>query len=76
MATDAQKAKKFQELAEKRVSKILKGLEGLTKLSATARYSYTPKQVEAMATAIQKAGEHCFNSFKTGGAKSAEGFKF
>lgn len=75
-ATEAQKAKKFQELAEKRMTKILRGIEGLSKLAVPARYSYTPKQVQTMGDALNEALKSCFAGFSGGGSAKGGGFKF
>jgi len=76
-ASDVEKSAKFKELAQKRVSRILKGVAGLAKLSATARYRYTPDQVEKMFSAIGDACKVCLASYQAGGQKGGgDGFKF
>jgi hypothetical protein len=75
-ATDAQKSAKFRELAEKRVTRIIRGIAGLSKLSATSRYAYSPQQVEKMLTAIADALEAASAAFKAGGSKGGGGFTF
>lgn len=73
--TDAQKAAKFRDLAEKRMNRILNGIAGLSKLSATSRYSYSPVQVEKMEKAFQGALNSCFAGFK-GARQGKSGFEF
>lgn len=73
--TDAAKEKKFRELAEKRMNRILNGIAGLSKLSAPSRYKYNPQQVEKMEKAFQNALNLCFAGFK-GARQGKSGFEF
>lgn len=73
--TDADKEKKFRELAELRMNKILNGIAGLSKLSAPSRYKYSPQQVAKMEQAFQAALNACFAGFK-GARQSKSGFEF
>jgi hypothetical protein len=61
--TEAQKAAKWVELAEKRAEKIVRGIESLGKLSAKSRYSYTPKQIEKLESIFEDALKECFSRY-------------
>jgi hypothetical protein len=75
--SDAEKAAKFRELASKRMTRILRGIAGLAKLSATARYKYSPQDVDKMANALSDACKVCLAAYQSGGLKGeGGGFKF
>lgn len=66
---DAEKSAKFKELAEKRVTRALKAISGVSKL-AGSRYKYTEGQIEKIEEAFKGALQHMHNAFagkKTGG---------
>jgi hypothetical protein len=74
--TDAQKAKAFADIAPKRMNKLLRAIEGLSKLAPKSRYSYTPKHIEKMEQATLNALKTAFSGFKGDGQSGGPGFKF
>jgi hypothetical protein len=56
MLPDDEQAKKFKELANKRVNDICKRLRNLGNLANPRIYHYTPEQIDAIFSAIEKQG--------------------
>lgn len=54
MSTDA-KSDKFKQLGTLRTQKVLKAIEGLSRLSNRSSYEYTEEQVDYIFNAINKA---------------------
>lgn len=72
--TPAQKAAKWKALATKRINRVLKGIESLSKLSAKSRYSYTSAQVKIMKDSFSDALNDCFARYE-GTVIQKEGIK-
>lgn len=61
--TDAQKGKKWTELAEKRFNRALSAIRGLTKLANTKRYAWTPNQIKTMKDAFEARLDGMFKAY-------------
>jgi hypothetical protein len=72
--TPAQKAAKFKELAEMRVTRALRAIDGISKLASKTKYAYTEKQVATIENAFKESLGACFAAFKAGNAPSGSGF--
>ena len=71
MAEAESKSDKFKRLATKRVTKALKTIELIGKLSSSA-YHYTEEEVEKIFSTLQQTVDNTkasFSSKKTGGKK-------
>ena len=66
---------RFVDLAEKRVSKILKDLKLIGNLSNRSNYEYTQDDVIKIMRAIKKAVDDCKGRFDQGGKEEDEVFK-
>ena len=73
--TEADKAKKFIEVGQKRVARMLKSVEALGGLANKRSYTYTPEQVKAIEEALGKAWESVRLTF-AGKKNLADTFKF
>lgn len=62
--TEAQKAAKWRDLAQKRFDRAINAIRGLTKLANTKRYSYTPKQVETMKNTFEARLDAMFAAYE------------
>lgn len=69
------KAKRFAELAESRVTKVLYDFDRLMNLSNRSNYTYTQEQVDEIFSAIDEALESVKASFRPREEKKLE-FKF
>ena len=64
----AKRIENFKKLASKRVSRVLQGIDGITKLANRRSYTYTPDQVTKILTALKSrfdAMEKAFSSVAT-----------
>ena len=68
------RSERFQDIAPKRVNKVLKAIESLSKCS-TRNYEYNDVQVTKMFKAIKAELRITEDKFKSNG-KSKGGFKF
>jgi len=57
------KAEKFVELAEKRTTKAINAVRGISKLSNKNNYIYTPEQIDKIAEALKGEVVAMFESF-------------
>ena len=70
------KAAKFTQLAQKRMTKALKAVSQLTNLSNRANYEYTEIQVQAMLDALDEALTGVQNAFAQKDKAAPGGFEF
>lgn len=64
----AKRIENFKKLASKRVSRVLQGIDGITKLANRRSYTYTSEQVTKILTALKSrfdAMEKAFSSVAT-----------
>ena len=74
MKTVKSRSERFNEIAPKRVDKVLKSIESLSKCS-TRNYEYTDVQVRKMFKAIKSELRIAEDKFKSSG-KPKSGFSF
>ena len=60
-----QKRKKFVDLANKRVNKLLNQISLIGNLSNTSNYEYTKDEVKQIMTALENAIQQCKERFNT-----------
>ncbi len=73
--TDAERAAKFKELAEMRMTRALRAIEGIGKLASKTKYRYSEQQIAKLENAFKESLSACFAGFKAGNAPTASGFK-
>ena len=66
---------RFVDLAEKRVSKVLKDIKLIGNLSNKSNYDYDQKDTRKIFAALRKAVDDCRSRFEQGGRKDDEIFK-
>ena len=72
--SDKKPEERFLEIAPKRVDRVIKSIQSLSKCS-TRHYKYSEKQVNKMFRAIKTELRVAEDKFRTNG-KSKSGFKF
>ena len=69
------KAAKFVELAQKRVTKAINAIRSVSKLSNRSNYVYTDAQVEKIADTLRQEVVDMFEHFSKTPSAAKEGFK-
>lgn len=75
-AKAVEKAKKFNELAPKRMTSALAKIRLIGNLSSKSGYAYTDEQVAKMRKALNDAVSETMDRFSATGGTKSEGFTF
>jgi len=78
MTSDYKKSREeaFKRLAEKRVTKAIRALDSVMKLSDKRNYSYNPDQANQLIQALETKLNHVIKEFNCDQKEEDENFKF
>lgn len=76
MSGEKEKMMKFERIAEKRVSDVLKKMQLIGNLSNTNNYEYTDKHVKQIIDSIENELKILKNKFTEGRSEKTTEFKF
>lgn len=68
--------KAWQEIAPRRIGRVLQTVNALSKLARPTAYTWTPTELTEMIAALGDAFERCERCFRNPGTVKVEGFKF